>query len=289
MQIRTVEAGGAAVAVREWGSDGPPIVFWHSVGPGGSGAMFAVAAEVLAGKGFTVAAPDAPGFGRSPAREPDAYGLRELGELVWEIADGLGYDRPVVSGHSWGGAVAVAAAGVRPDAVRALVLYDSGHADYRDWPGADLTVTREQLIEQAARDTRLPSWDDLVTLLREEELDQPWMLDAWREAVCETDDGGIELRVDPTVRGAALYALTYEQPSDFWPAIAAARIPTLVLLATEPPDVAEANDRLVQQFLKAVPHAEVLRLEDCRHQIFADLGPRSGEVVADWLARQSVA
>ena len=45
MEIRTVEAGGAAVAVREWAA------------PGGSGAMFAVAAEVLAAKGFTVAAP----------------------------------------------------------------------------------------------------------------------------------------------------------------------------------------------------------------------------------------
>jgi pimeloyl-ACP methyl ester carboxylesterase len=284
VRVREIDAGGAALTIREWGdAAATPVLFWHSVGPQGSGAAFAIAAEEIARAGLSVIAPDAPGFGLSPARPDDAYSLDRLGTLVWQIADALGIDRAVVCGHSWGGAVAVAAAGIAPGRTHALVLYDSGHVDYADWPGADLTVTREQLVAASAEDTRVESWDALVDLLAAERLDQPWMLEAWRESVRIAGDGTVEVRYDPRARGAALYALTYERPSAFWPPIADAGIPTLVLLATEPPEVAEANDRLVERFVDAVPQAEVMRLEGCRHQLFADLGPRSGELVAEWL------
>lgn len=168
------------------------------------------------------------------------------------------------------------------------MLYDSGHVDYADWPGADLTVTREQLVEASAEDTRLESWEALLELLAAERLDQPWTIDAWRDAVRVGADGSVETRYDPRARGAALYALTFERPSAFWPAIAEAAIPTLILLATEPAAIGEANDRLVGRFLEAVSQADVMRLEGCRHQVFADLGPRSGELVAEWLAAESV-
>jgi alpha-beta hydrolase superfamily lysophospholipase len=142
------------------------------------------------------------------------------------------------------------------------------------------------VIEAAREETRLESWDALVELLRAERLDQSWTLAAYREAVRETDDGAIETRADPTARGAAIYELSYARPSDSWPAIGAAKIPVLPLLATEPPGVGEANDRLVARFLDAVPDADVVPLDGCRHQVFADLGARAGELVADWLARR---
>ena len=212
---KTIDIGGAPLVIREWGDPGgTPLLFWHSVGPGGTGATFAVAAEPLASAGVRVIVPDAPGFGLSPARPAEAYGLERLGRLLWDVADAVGVDRAVVSGHSWGGAVAVAAAGL---------------------------------------------------------------------------DGAIETRCDPAARGAVLYALTHERPSVFWPAIATAAIPTLVLLATEPEAVKEANERLVQRFAEAVPTAEIIPLEACRHQVFADLGPRSGTLVADWLHGRALA
>jgi hypothetical protein len=39
---------------------------------------------------------------------------------------------------------------------------------------------------------------------------------------------------------------------------------------------------------ETVPAAQMLRLEGCRHQVFADFGARAGELVADWLAGRSV-
>ena len=115
--------------MHRWGSrDDVPVVFWHALGA--SGADFAVVGKTIAGAGFYVLAVDGPGFGKSKALEPDAYRLEALVELLHEELVDL--DRPVLIGHSWGGAIAVRYAGAHPEDVRALVLVDSGHLDYVD-------------------------------------------------------------------------------------------------------------------------------------------------------------
>jgi dienelactone hydrolase len=115
--------------IHRWGSrDDVPVVFWHALGT--SGADFALVGKAIAGAGFYVLAVDGPGFGKSKALEPDAYRLDALVELLHEQLIEL--DRPVLIGHSWGGAIAVRYAGTHPEDVRALVLLDSGHLDYID-------------------------------------------------------------------------------------------------------------------------------------------------------------
>ena len=84
------------------------------------------------------------------------------------------------------------------------------------------------------------------------------------------------------MQGAAVYEATRGRPSERWPVLADAGIPTLLVLATEPVEARELNERLLPRFLAAVPQAEVVR-PGCRHQVFADLGERGGELVADWL------
>jgi pimeloyl-ACP methyl ester carboxylesterase len=289
MRLREVVAGPATLTLREWGEPGgTSVLFWHSVGPLGSGAMFDPAAGPLADSGLHVIALDAPGFGRSPALDADGYTLERLAELLWAVADTLGVERPILAGHSWGGAVAVTACGLRPERVRALALYDSGHCDYADWPGADLTATREELTAAVSEDTEVGSWNELLDLLRAEDLVREWTLPACREAVEVQPDGRVRLRVDVKARGAALYELTHGRASTAWPAITAAEIPTVLILATKPDDVRDANERLVLRFAEAVPHAEIVR-PGCRHAVFADLGAEAGEIVAERLNRQSIA
>ena len=126
------------LAVHEWGSHGDvPVVFWHALGPDQSGAHFADVGKLLSRAGFHVVAVDGPGFGRSPLLPADRYSLAALVEVLDELLDERELDRPVLAGHSWGGAVGTAFAGSHPEDVRALVLFDSGHLDYRDVEDVD--------------------------------------------------------------------------------------------------------------------------------------------------------
>jgi pimeloyl-ACP methyl ester carboxylesterase len=288
VNVREVQAGGRTIAVREWGPpDGMPFLFWHALGPGHSGSSVAVAAEPLAATGFRVLGIDAPGFGRSQAGEDEDYRLERLATLVWGVADALDIVRAVVAGHSWGGSVAVFAAAAQPERSAALVLYDSGASDFADHPLADLTATGEQLIEAQREVTGTDSWDRLVELLRAEGLDQPWTLDAWRDATRIEPDGSVTVRASPEARGAAVYAAMRGRPSERWHVLAAAGVPTLLVLATEPEEARELNERLLPRFLDAVPQAEVVR-PGCRHQVFADLGAGTGELTAAWLRDQGL-
>jgi pimeloyl-ACP methyl ester carboxylesterase len=138
------------LAAREWGEAGDvTIVFWHALGPDPSGADLADVARVLAGAGFHVVAVDGPGFGRSPLADADGYRLDALVSGLRELIDERQVDRPVLMGHSWGGAIAVRYAGTHPDDVRALVLLDSGHIDYASLPDVDVNRTPEEWVEEA--------------------------------------------------------------------------------------------------------------------------------------------
>ena len=58
------------------GCAGRPLVFWHALGPGTSGAYLTEVAPDLTAAGLRLHAPDAPGFGRSPALPVEGIGRR---------------------------------------------------------------------------------------------------------------------------------------------------------------------------------------------------------------------
>jgi pimeloyl-ACP methyl ester carboxylesterase len=196
--MKLVDTGDAQVAVHHWGErDGIPMVFWHALGPEACGAEVAAIAPVLTDAGFHVLALDGPGFGNSPLLPAERYGLMSLVAILQDLIDVLELDRPVVMGHSWGGAVAVRYAAAYPQDVRAVVLLDSGHLDYRDLEGVDG--------------------------------DRP--VEAWVADVTAREDSR---RAE--ARGRAMSGLT-ERVSDAWPTLTEHEIPTLLFLATEPPHV----------------------------------------------------
>jgi pimeloyl-ACP methyl ester carboxylesterase len=196
--MKLVVTSEAQIAVHRWGAHADiPIVFWHALGPDASGAELAEVAPVLVDAGFYVVAIDGPGFGNSPLLPPERYRLESLVSILYELVDQLELDRPVVMGHSWGGAVAVRYAAAYPEDVRAVVLLDSGHLDYCDLPDVDA--------------------------------DRP--VEAWIADVEGRDD---PRRAE--ARGRAMSGLL-DRVSGAWPALAEHGIPTLLFLATEPPHV----------------------------------------------------
>jgi pimeloyl-ACP methyl ester carboxylesterase len=258
-----------------------PILFWHALSPVGSGAVLTEVAPRLAAAGYHVAAVDGPGFGASPLLPPERYRLASLVELASGVADALGFDRLVAMGHSWGGAIAVRLAGLEPGRVRALVLLDSGHIDYRVLADVDAELPVEGWIEHArGRPMRWESRASFEAELSEgEKRFTPELLDAY---LAGTRPDGTALAGSPAeARGAAMWGLL-EPVSEAWPVLARERIPTLLLLATEEPHV-EQNREHLPGFKEAVPQAEVWWMEGAGHGILADVGPALGDTIALWL------
>jgi haloacetate dehalogenase len=132
-RVRTVTAGSTSFLLREHvpadpdTATGTPLLLLHGV-PETSTSWAALAPRLATGR--RVLAPDLPGLGSStypgPYDVPSLVG--ELGALVEAEVPGGRVD---VVGHDWGGALALALAGARPDLVRRLVV---ANAPYRSVP-----------------------------------------------------------------------------------------------------------------------------------------------------------
>lgn len=115
---RFVDVDGNRIHYVEKG-EGRPILFIH-----GLGAQLHQFRAPLFGRleGFRLIAIDRPGSGYS-VRAPGASGrLSEQARVVRGFIEALGLERPLVVGHSLGGAVALALAIEHPEAVSGLAL-----------------------------------------------------------------------------------------------------------------------------------------------------------------------
>jgi len=279
----TTAVGDVPLYVRRWGpADGPPLVFLHSLGPASSAAFLGLAVQPLVDAGWSVAAPDIPGYGASPPIEPDGYAVPALAGLVERLADTLGWEQFVLAGHSWGGAIACHVAAARPDRVAALVLVDSGHLDYADVPGADLAATLGDTVAAAdANRLRLPDRAAVAALLHTRNDDV--LVDAFLEGMESDDHGDFVSRTPGSAAGAARYHLARSRQSETWPVIASSETPTLLLLATTPEEARAVNETGAARFVAAVPQTDVRWVVGATHSLVTDERERFGATVADWL------
>ena len=114
-----IDVAGARIHYLDKGS-GPPIVILHGLG-GQMGNFTYALLERLTGE-FRVILMDRPGSGYS-TRAPGATGrLTEQASVVAEFIRKLGLDRPLLVGHSMGGAIALGVALDHPEVVKGLAL-----------------------------------------------------------------------------------------------------------------------------------------------------------------------
>ena len=126
--VRTVTAGSTSFLLREQpGGTGTPVLLLHGV-PETASAWRDLAPRLAAER--RVLAPDLPGLGGSTFTGP--YDVPTLvGELAALLESEVPGERVDVVGHDWGGSLALALAGARPDLVRRLVV---ANAPYRSVP-----------------------------------------------------------------------------------------------------------------------------------------------------------
>jgi pimeloyl-ACP methyl ester carboxylesterase len=116
---RFVDVPGARLHVREFG-DGPALLMVHGLAGQLSHYTYGIAG--LLSNRFRVVAVDRPGSGFSTRPEGTPADLSTQAAALAALIDELGLDKPLVVGHSLGGAIALALAAEYPDKVAGLAL-----------------------------------------------------------------------------------------------------------------------------------------------------------------------
>lgn len=116
---RFVEVDGARLHYVDIGS-GPPIMMIHGLGGQLRNFTFALSAELVSHHRLIIV--DRPGSGYSTFAGTASRGLVAQADIMIRLLDRLGIDRPLVVGHSLGGAVALAMAAWHPGRIGGLAL-----------------------------------------------------------------------------------------------------------------------------------------------------------------------
>ena len=126
---------------RDWGGDGRPVLLLH--GLASTCHIWDLVAPLLAAD-FRIAALDQRGHGQS-AQVDEGYDFATvLGDAAAFIHH-LGWQRPIIVGHSWGADVALELAAAHPQVVSGLIFVDGGTIDISNRPGWTLEQAREEM------------------------------------------------------------------------------------------------------------------------------------------------
>jgi pimeloyl-ACP methyl ester carboxylesterase len=275
---RAVAGDGVGLHARDWGGRGPAVLLlhglasnariWDGVGPRLVGAGLQAVALDLRGHG----ASDQPGSG---------YDFADVGRDLAAALHGLGLERPLLVGHSWGANVALQFAADRPGAVAGLALVDGALLGVAEWAGATREEARRRL---APPRFAVPLEDWLARAGRFEpagSAGRPWVRDYLRAGV-EVDDRGVaRSRFHFDNHMQVIDALYDQRPAALYPLV---DCPVLLCPAEDPADGGEhatAKRGAVGRALQLLPSAHVTWYEDTMHDIPLQ---RPAELAAD-LAR----
>jgi pimeloyl-ACP methyl ester carboxylesterase len=259
----TVPGDGIGLHARDWGGSGQAVVLLH--GLASNARIWDGVAPRLAAAGPRVVALDLRGHGASD-QPSSGYDFGTVGRDLEAALAGLGLERPVVVGHSWGANVALGYAADRPGAAAGLVLVDGALLGVAEWAGA----TREEARRRMAPPRfAVPLADWLARAGRFDaggSAGQPWVRDYLRAGV-DVDDRGVarsRFRFDNHLQ--VVDALWDQRPAALYPLVGC---PVLLCPAGDPDDsaVAAAKRAGVARALDLLPSANVTWFEDTMHDI----------------------
>jgi haloalkane dehalogenase len=255
----------AGLAYREAGPESSPDVVLMVHGYPETSYMWRHVLDAAARCGWRAIAPDLPGFGDSP---PDPPGTWERHvEALERFRSELGIERAALVVHDWGGLIGLRWACEHPDAIRALVIADTGFFHDRKWH-AFAKVLRtpgegEQAVEQMTKENFAglmksisPNADEEAITEYAKHLDRP-------ESVLELYRSG-----------------DFEKIAVHEGKLAAMEVPTLLVWG--------ANDQFVtlkavERFQAQIPHAQARVFEDAGHFVFEDEPDAAAATVAEFL------
>ena len=126
-----IDLRGLPFHYRDWGGDGRPVLLLH--GLASTCHIWDLVAPLLA-EDFRVVALDQRGHGLS-AQVEDGFDFATVSGDAAAFIGFLGWDRPVIAGHSWGADVALELAAAHPELASGLIFVDGGTIEPSARPG----------------------------------------------------------------------------------------------------------------------------------------------------------
>jgi pimeloyl-ACP methyl ester carboxylesterase len=261
--------------IYEWGRRGDPaLLYWD--GLGGTGLHANEIGPILASEhGLHVIAPDPPGHGGSAAGDPDSFRPTRLADAAAELLSGLGIDRAAFLGFSWGGRVGVWFAARYPERLTALALVEGGHHGSR--PPTSLQAAIEEARAERPEET-FHGWDAYFAYERESLRRWTPALEEAHRAVMLEENGRVAPIATAEVVGAIHHGSRLEPLAGAYPAIAAAAVPVLLLVA------ADSETEAVVRFRAALPAARVEAVPNAIHDLISFAPDRVAGAVGSFVA-----
>jgi pimeloyl-ACP methyl ester carboxylesterase len=246
---RVPGADGISLHLLEWSHEGIPLLFLH--GFGNEAHIWDDFAPVVAPHYRTLAL-DHRGHGDSAWDEKGRYEHETMVDDVEAVTDALGIERLVVVGHSLGGRISTLFAGRHPERLAGLVLVDIG---------PEVDPRGRMRIRQDVESNVAPTFGSIEEYARVLSLAYPAgradaLMRMARFSLRSRDDGRLELKMDPALRGAmgspaedaeAQEALMVRAQ---WDALARITCPTLVVRGAASDILSpETADRMVDDVL----------------------------------------
>lgn len=159
-----IHANGIDIHYHRTGGDGPTVVFAHGLTD--NGACWTRLVNDL-GSSYDCIMVDARGHGQTSA-SATGYSFEEQADDLIAFIQALELDRPVIMGHSLGGAVCAIVAAKAPGVIRAAILEDPAfitaepNPSRSDWPDrhrATKSLSHAELVAQGQSNNPLWSPD----------------------------------------------------------------------------------------------------------------------------------
>ena len=152
---------------REWGGNGPPLVLLH--GLASNCRIWDLSAPLLTSR-FTVYALDQRGHGHTDG-PPHGYDFQSVCSDLHAFSQHLALERPLFTGHSWGGNVVLQYAVNYPQSTAGIIMVDGGTIEVASMPGMNWENAQ---VRMAPPDFTGMTWDGLLERVKGGDLGTLW-------------------------------------------------------------------------------------------------------------------